>query len=259
MVVHVTSWGAAGRPRAILVHGSMTWGTDELFGFPAQRPLADAHRLLLPDRRGYGDSPDVEHSDHDVDADDVLELLGDGGHLVGHSYGGVVAMLAAARRPAVVRSLTLIEPGCYQVAAGDPTVRAALERNRAGMAGLPPDLSAEEFLRMSTEPIGLPMPDPTPRRLRATRSAMRERPCWEADVPVEPLAAAPWPKLVITGTWEDASPAYREYGGEPLMACGRVTAERIGAELLRVAGASHWPHVERPEVVNSTLRALWDG
>lgn len=253
-------WGDAGHPLAVLVHGSMTWGIDELFGFTRQRPLSDRNRLTVVDRRGYGDSPDIEHSDYDVDAGDVVELLaadGRSGHLVGHSYGGVVAMLAAARRPDLVRSLTLIEPGCYQVAAGDPTVRAALEHNRAGMGALPPDLPAGEFLRMSTEHIGLPVPDPTPRRLRAARSAMLERPCWEAAVPVEPLAAATWPKLIITGTWEDAAPLYREYGGEPIMACARVAAERIGATLLRVPGASHWPHAERPESVNAALRDLW--
>jgi pimeloyl-ACP methyl ester carboxylesterase len=38
------------------------------------------------------------------------------------------------------------------------------------------------------------------------------------------------------------------------MACARVTAERIGARLLRVPGASHYPQVEQPDVVNAALR-----
>ena len=255
--IHVTVWGAGQAAPAIFVHGSMTWGTDESFGFTAQRPLGGERPLIVPDRRGYGDSPDIGRSDYDVDAADVMELLGDEAHLVGHSYGAVVAMLAAARRPEAVRSLALIEPGCYQAAADDPTVRAALERNRQGMAALPPDLPAEEFLRMSSEPIGLPALEPTARRLRAARSALLERPCWEAEIPVAALAAARRPTLVLTGTWENATPLYREYGGEPIMACARITADRIGAELLRVPGASHWPHAERPDVVNAALRDLW--
>ena len=36
--------------------------------------------------------------------------IGDGAHLVGHSYGGVIALLAAAAVPERVRSLTVIEP-----------------------------------------------------------------------------------------------------------------------------------------------------
>ena len=42
----------------------------------------------------------------------VAELLEPGDHLVGHSYGGVVALLAAAETPERVRSLTVIEPPC---------------------------------------------------------------------------------------------------------------------------------------------------
>lgn len=70
------------------------------------------------------------------------------------------------------------------------------------------------------------------------------------------LAAGPWPKLVLSGTWETAPARYRERGGEPLMACARITGERIGARLVRVPGAAHYPHVERPEVVNAALAGL---
>jgi pimeloyl-ACP methyl ester carboxylesterase len=72
------------------------------------------------DRRGFGESPDIERSDYEVDASDVAKLLGDGAHLVGHSYGGAVAMLAAGLRPPIVRSLTLIEPSAFRLAARDP-------------------------------------------------------------------------------------------------------------------------------------------
>ncbi|MEW9515782.1 alpha/beta fold hydrolase [Streptomyces tubercidicus] len=60
--VHVTVWdqAAAEAPRAVLVHGTMSWGTE---CFAAQRPLADTFRLELVDRRGFGDSPGIERSD----------------------------------------------------------------------------------------------------------------------------------------------------------------------------------------------------
>src|ERR671932_155375 len=121
--VHVTVWDEAGvgAPTVVLVHGTMTWGTD---AFEAQRPLAERYRLLVTDRRGFGGSPDIDRSDYEVDAADVVELLGDGAHLVGHSYGGVVAMLAAGLRPQSVRSLALIEPSAYRLAEQDPAVAA---------------------------------------------------------------------------------------------------------------------------------------
>jgi pimeloyl-ACP methyl ester carboxylesterase len=256
--VHLTVWDEtrAGADTVLLVHGTMTWGAA---CFQAQRPLARHYRLLVMDRRGFGDSPDIDRSDYEVDAADVVELLGDGAHLVGHSYGGVVAMLAAGLRPQSVRSLALIEPSCFSVAAHDPTVAAALERMREGVRNLPEDMSAEEYLRLSAEPLGVEVPTPTPLALRAARSAMRERPSWEAEVPVAPLAKASWPKLVISGTWENASPRYLAFAGEPLMACARISAEVIGAEHLRVPGAGHEPHRERPELVNTALHDLWEG
>ena len=62
----------------------------------------------------------------------MAELLGDGAHLAGFSYGGVIALLAAAARPEAVRSLTVIEPPCLGVARGDP----AVEETIAGYAAL---------------------------------------------------------------------------------------------------------------------------
>jgi pimeloyl-ACP methyl ester carboxylesterase len=179
--VHVTVWDEAGggAPAVVLVHGTMTWGTA---CFEAQRPLARHYRLLVMDRRGFGESPDIDRSDYEVDALDVVELLGDGVHLVGHSYGGVVAMPAAGLRPQAVRSLTLIEPSALRLAAHDPSVAAALERMRKGVQNLPEDMTPEEYLRLSTEPLGINVPAPTPLTLRAARSAMRERPSWVAEV-----------------------------------------------------------------------------
>ena len=43
-------------------------------------------------------------------------FLGDGAHLVGHSFGGCVALAATSRRPTAVKSLTLIEPGMQALA-----------------------------------------------------------------------------------------------------------------------------------------------
>ncbi|XVQ10541.1 alpha/beta fold hydrolase [Spirillospora sp. CA-255316] len=274
--VHVTVWddtagddtaaghgsaAAVAAPPALFVHGVLSWGTDDRYGFGAQRPLAADRRLLMMDRRGFGASPDTVsgRSDYEADADDIIGLLDryGGGHLVGHSYGGVAAMLAAGRRPDLVRSLALIQPGAMRPAERHPVVAEMLERARAagGADGAPPGMTPEEFIRASTEGLGLPVPDATPDRLRAARTSMRERPCWDADVPLEPLATAPWPTLIITGTWEGAPELYHRYAGEPLMAAAGVIAEEIGAEHVRVPG--FYPQVDQPALVNDALRGLW--
>ena len=96
--VYVEEWGE-GTP-VVLVHGSLATGAEE---WDSQRPLAEqGFRLSVFDRRGYGQSPFAVGEDYLLDADDIVELMGDGAHLVGHSYGGLGAMFAAAcgpRRP----------------------------------------------------------------------------------------------------------------------------------------------------------------
>ncbi|WP_372472278.1 alpha/beta fold hydrolase [Jidongwangia harbinensis] len=74
-------------------------------------------------------------SDYAIDAEDIGDLLAGGAHLVGHSYGGTVAMLAAAAHPDLVRSLALIEPCAHTVAAADPGVARAIDDGRRFMAG----------------------------------------------------------------------------------------------------------------------------
>jgi pimeloyl-ACP methyl ester carboxylesterase len=74
-----------------------------------------------------------------------------------------------------------------------------------------------------------------------------------------PLAAARFSKVVVTGAWDQANPRYREAAGETLMACGAFVAEKIGARLVRVPGADHFPHRDRDELVNALLRETWRG
>ena len=82
------------RPRLLFVHGSvvnaeLTWA--------AQKPLADRFELVLPNRRGFPPGPDVDRVDFEDEAVWFEQFLEPGTHVVGHSYGGVIALLAAAR------------------------------------------------------------------------------------------------------------------------------------------------------------------
>jgi pimeloyl-ACP methyl ester carboxylesterase len=73
--------------------------------------------VIVPDRPGHGRSPAPGRPDDaEADGEWVADLLEDGAHLVGHSFGGCVALAAAARRPSAVRSLTLIEPAMHALA-----------------------------------------------------------------------------------------------------------------------------------------------
>jgi pimeloyl-ACP methyl ester carboxylesterase len=83
--------------------------------------LAPRHRVLQPDLLGYGESTpwprgEVFHWQLDLlGIEALLDALDAPAHLIGHSYGGLVALGAALHRPRAVRSLTLIEPVAYGV------------------------------------------------------------------------------------------------------------------------------------------------
>jgi pimeloyl-ACP methyl ester carboxylesterase len=81
---------------------------------------------MLVHRRGYPPSPPGDH-DFELDARDLAPLLESRPHVIAHSYGALGALIAAARNPDKVRSLTVIEPPLFFVARGDREV-ARFER-----------------------------------------------------------------------------------------------------------------------------------
>ena len=194
--LYVESWGA-GTP-AVLVHGSLATGTEE---WEAQRPLADeGFRLLVLNRRGYGNSSGADGEDFLADADDIEELMDDGAHLVGHSYGGLGVMFAAARRPEATRSLTLLEPAAFALAPDDAAARSVEDAVRQMWdADLPDEQWVVQFLTaVGSDPDGFP-PEFLDAAVPLVPVFRRGRPFWHADLPLAELRAAPFPKLVVSG------------------------------------------------------------
>ena len=108
------------RPRIVFVHGSVMGGRPTWSG---QRELGDRFRLEILERPGFPPNPPVDHVDFEEHAVLVAEAVGDGAHLVGHSYGGVITLLAAAAVPDAIHSLTVIEPPAMARRPGQPRRR----------------------------------------------------------------------------------------------------------------------------------------
>jgi pimeloyl-ACP methyl ester carboxylesterase len=94
----------------------------------ARRLSQSGHRVLAPDLLGYGESAAWRSNERRFETRFDLELVerlvdeaGPRVHLIGHSYGGRLAFLAAARRPERVVSLAAFEPVLFGVlaSAGD--------------------------------------------------------------------------------------------------------------------------------------------
>lgn len=249
--VHVTEWGDDGE-RVVLVHGSLAAGPET---WDEQRPLADRYRLLVLDRRGYGDSPDG-NGDFERDADDVADLLEDGAHLVGNSYGGVVALLAAGRRPDAVRSLVVSEPPAFALAHDEPAVVEFLRRVHQARADARDggDYAVRFLSSFGFRPPERPLEG---RALRAATASWRERPPDEAAVPLDVLASGVFPTLVVRGAWDVAPAEAQEVGKPAFHAVCDALVDHLAAEDITIAGTAHAAH--RGAVYNDELERFWRG
>jgi pimeloyl-ACP methyl ester carboxylesterase len=230
-------------PPVLFIHGDivgpeLTWRK--------QRELAERWSLIIPSRPGFGESPSLERNDFEVEAPMFAEFLRDGAHVVGHSYGAVIALLVAAQRPDAVRSLTVSEPGCLRVAAGVPVVDEMIA-NGERLFSHAEDIPSEDFLRLFRGGAGSAYgtPEQLPEELlHGVELLKRERPSWEAEVPLEALAAADFPVLVLSG---GHSPAFEAV-------CDSL-ADAVSAEREVIEGRGHTvPSTGAP--YNERLEAL---
>jgi pimeloyl-ACP methyl ester carboxylesterase len=212
--------------RVVLIHGS---GGNAGSAWASVRPLAARFTLVMPDRSGYPPNPPLARIDFEQQAAELAPLLGSGAHLVGHSYGGVIALLIAARRPEAVRSLVVSEPPAFALARGNAEVETLVERLDEHFTRGPrePRAFAQGFLALVG--TGAQLPDPLPPELEQSIGAtMAERPPWEAEIALEELAAASFPKLVVSGGHHPAFDAVCD-----------VLEQRLPAERAVLRGAGH--------------------
>jgi len=97
----------------LLIHGSMI--ADAFVPLMGEAALADQYRLINYHRRGFAGSDPVSGSlSVEQQARDALCLLTHLGveraHVIGYSYGGMIAVQLAVEAPSLVHSLVVLEP-----------------------------------------------------------------------------------------------------------------------------------------------------
>lgn len=253
--IHVTRWGSTG-PTVLMIHGGPQGGPiGGAEAFKKQEALADrGWQLVLPDRPGHARTPSRGPEDMDVDAVWAAAMLGESSHLVGHSYGGLVAMAAATLRPGAVRSLTLIEAPVYAAAEDDPDVQASrAEQERIIGADIPPLQRLMEFsafARIPREELGTPSMD----QLTAMGEGlgrMRSPGEWDGRTAITAIRRAGIPVLAITGGWSSRFDSM-----------GRGLADLTGGRHTIVDSGHHFPQFVDPEfndVLDAFLRSAEKG
>jgi pimeloyl-ACP methyl ester carboxylesterase len=245
------------RGTALLVPGYT--GSKEDFIAVLAELAASGRRVVAVDQRGQHESPGSDEpgayalSELAADALAIVDTLGDGPvHLLGHSFGGLVAREVALTSAPALRSVTLLSSGPAAVP-GASADRARLMLQALGSYDLP--TLYEAMLAVMLQDGVKPPEDPAvaeflrrrfvgnhPASLRAMSRHLLEEPDRVAD-----LAAVDVPKLVVYGEHDDAWPPHVQAD----------MAERLWARHAVIQGALHSPAVEQPEITAAELTAFW--
>ena len=161
-------------------------------------------------------------------------FAGEPAALVGNSFGGLVALDLAVRRPELVTRLVLLDAAFPDHAASDELEEYALEEERLLEAG---DVEAAVELNLRFW-----CPDVAD-RVRPMVAGSLE---WEGEGPdTIDLAAVRAPTLVAVGEHDKRD--FHEIAE-------RLAREIPDAELVVIAGAGHLPSLQRPEETAALVR-----
>lgn len=167
-----------------------------------------------------------------------------GGHVVAHSYGANAALLAVQAEPALVHTLTLLEPACFDLARGKPSV----EEHIIAMAPVfeaaeDQSVSTRDFSRLFAAGMGFEPPDLPEDELGANVKRLRAlRPPW--GLGLETKTPLPVSTFVITGRW---STLYEETAQALVV---------LGARHQVLEGAGH--RVQDAPGATDMLRGIWE-
>jgi pimeloyl-ACP methyl ester carboxylesterase len=268
--------GTARGEFAVIEAGSPVKGTALLLpGFTGSKedfislhePLAAAgYRTIAVDGRGQYETPgplddETPYAQGEL-ARDVLAQIDaltddpeDRVHLVGHSFGGLVARAAVLLDPTRFRSLTLMSSGPAEISPSQQQ-RVKLLRDALAVMDMAQVWEAIQALEPPEDAegdldAGLDDQQDLKRRWLgnspAQLTAAGRQLCAEPDR-VGDLAAVGLPVLVLSGERDDTWPL-------PLL---DDMAARLDAHRTVIHGAEHSPNSDRPLETAEALAAFWD-
>ena len=257
----------------VFVHGS----ASDLRTWDQQVPaIAGSHRAIAYSRRYARPNQDIEpDADDQMDphVDDLVAFLGVTGaapaHLVGHSWGAFICLLAAIRHPQVVRSLVLQEPpvlSLFMSTTPRPAevLRLLARRPRTAMTiirfGAKTWAPTQKAFRLGDDATALQtlfcgllgtetyerLPQERKQQARENLNTVRAQVLGAGFPPLrdDDVRGVQIPTLLMTG---ERSPAYL------LRLTDRLQQLLPTAERVEIAAASHAMHVENAGAVNEAI------
>jgi pimeloyl-ACP methyl ester carboxylesterase len=236
----------------VLIHGGLTT-IGEMQGWV--QPLAKTRRVIAVEMQGHGRTADTDRPMvFATMGDDIAALLN---HLkipkadvVGHSFGGAIAIRAAIQHPDIVRRLVVISSP-HTRSAWYPETQEGMSQVGAGLAENMMQTPTGKFSKQWAEPQRFP------RFLDKMGKMMSEDYNWSADI-----AKLPMPVLLVFADNDSVSQKHiAEFfallgGGvkEPGWLNTRLSKSRLAV----VPGYSHYNFISSPEVAQIVGKFLAD-
>lgn len=243
-------------PPVILIHGSMS---DYREWSPQMEALAKHHRVIAYSRRyHWPNSPPGKDADATVprQAEDfaaIIKLLKLApASIVGHSYGGTVALFLALQHPELVRTLVLLEPSVPSIFVNTPESEGFVKDRQAVHDEMEQAFASGDAERVVRTILARVAPGELDNASPETRNMYR------ANVPAFRLDyTAPRP-LTCKDIQRIAAPALVLTGGQSPM---QQTAERVAqclktGNLVRIPQGTHHLQLDHPQEVNDAVLAF---
>lgn len=243
-------WGSG--PHLVLVHGGAgSW----MHWIKNVEALAESHTVWVPDIPGFGES---DLPGENLDADTLFPyvlsglndlLQGEEFDLVGFSFGGLIAALIAAERPANLRRLMLVSVAAMGLFSENPLLRS--------MRGVPDPAERKEVFRTNLNALMLADAGAVDEMAIAVQSASasRERVKNRKLVLTDIL-------LKLCREWR--CPAFGIWGRQDMLYRNQIDKLMSVSSMLGLRdrifmdGAGHWLQYEKADAFNRILLELLD-
>ena len=243
----------------VFVHGAVA---DLRFWEPQRDAIAKQHRFVAYTFRYHGTGPWTDDgkqyspATHAADLGALLGGLKSGPvHLVGLSYGGLVAALVAVKQPELIRTLTLAEPALFGLLADLPEGKPALESWMKGSVPMQAALKKGDAVEATRLLSGLVNGEP-PENFEKLPPALRQL-LLDNSRTLPLLFAAPPESVTCDALRTVKAPTLVIRGANtPLIfsKTSEVVARCIaGSESIAIPDASHAMSYQNPAAFNQAL------
>ena len=238
-------------PPLLIAHG--LFGSARNWGVIVKR-LSDTRQVIAADMRNHGASPWFDSHGYDDLANDLAEVIAANGgpmDVLGHSMGGKAAMMLALTHPNLVNRLIVadIAPVPYNhsqshnIEAMRALDLATIEKRSDANAALAPLLEDPALAAFFLQSL-----DVANKRWRLNHDTLdREMP----KILSFPQVSAVFDKPVLFLSGGESDYVTREMRPE-------IKAKFPQARFMKIPGAGHWLHAEKPREFEAAVRSWLD-